>query len=84
MMNKIRVPMKRRSVVMPSAPTIGNRLLANEAPLWIDTMAMINRQIGSSAEGALPEVGNDILNGPFMRRSSALRKRSKRGCEQCK
>lgn len=69
MMNKIRVPMKRRSVVMPSAPTIGNRLLANEAPLWIDTMAMINRQIGSSAEGALPEVGNDILNGfyaPFL------------------
>ncbi|MNF16159.1 hypothetical protein D3C80_2190640 [compost metagenome] len=53
--------MLRRSVVIPSAPTSGNRLLASEAPPWIDTMAMINKQMGSSAEDALAGVDADIL-----------------------
>jgi hypothetical protein len=58
---RISVPILKRSVVMPSAPTSGNRLLAREAPLWMETIAMINRQIGSSVEDAFAVADEDIL-----------------------
>ncbi|MNP81379.1 hypothetical protein D3C76_1797160 [compost metagenome] len=55
--------MLRRRVVMPSAPTSGNRLLANEAPLWIEIMAMISKHTGTSVEDALVVTDEDILSG---------------------
>ena len=43
---------KRRAVV-PCAPTIGNMLLANDAPDWMDAMAINSRPIGNNADARL-------------------------------
>src|SRR5690606_25203082 len=40
-------PSTRRRAVVPSAPTSGNRFLAREAPLWIETMATASRAMGT-------------------------------------
>jgi hypothetical protein len=43
----------RRRVVVPCAPTIGNMLLAREAPDWIDAMAINSRPTENKVEARL-------------------------------
>ena len=48
-------PSTRRRAVVPSAPTSGNRFLASDAPLWIETMATSNKAMGTRS--ALRDMG---------------------------
>src|SRR5471032_885144 len=43
----------RRRVVVPWAPTMGNMLLASEAPDWMDAMAINSRPTGNNADARL-------------------------------
>ncbi|KPD33058.1 hypothetical protein AN404_09690 [Pediococcus acidilactici] len=43
----------RRSAVVPWAPTTGNMLLANEAPDWMEAMAISSKPMGNSVVARL-------------------------------
>ena len=75
-----------RRVVVPCAPTMGNMLLAKEAPDWIDAMAISSKPIGKrvaarlrgwvfiSARRSLGGVGDEQYSAQLMGRVVALKR----------
>ena len=63
-------PKTRRSVVVPCAPTSGNRLLAKAAPTCTDTMAPSRAATGIGATARVDGLAVDVM-GPLSNAAGA-------------